>query len=213
MHDVHPPITRTTFISVDGLIIDECTGEIHGHDGKPSPLIGRYDYKSELGKCRSVDDLQHYLAFEDRRKLPVHELHSLYDEVNYAHGVWRDTGLDCRITVPQLRLLEKLHGLVLFRNVIIMTQAELARSMGTVESNLMKKLRVLIDAGIIRVSTSREGSIRRGEVKLVVNPRLVFRGDDYRRNRYIDEWYRPVGYLHTGALHPFSADECLAIAV
>jgi hypothetical protein len=159
-----------------------------------------------------VDDLQGYLSFVDRRKLPPHELHSLRDEVDYAHGEWRRTGVDCRITIPQLRLLEKLHKLVLYRNVIVMTQADLAKSLGTVESNLMKKLRVLTDANMLRVCTSRDGNIRKGEVKLVVNPRLIFRGGDYTRNGYIDEWYRPAGYLHTGALHPFSAEECLAIA-
>jgi hypothetical protein len=74
----------------------------------------------------------------------------------------------------------------------------------------MKKLGVLMNSNMIRVCTSRDGSIRKGEIKLTVNPRLIFRGDDYRRNRYIEEWYRPVGYLHTGALYPHSADACLA---
>ncbi|VVN97014.1 replication/maintenance protein RepL [Pseudomonas fluorescens] len=211
MNDVHLPITTTTLISVDGLIIDKHTGEIHGHDGKSSPWSGHYDYKHELGKCRSVDDFQDHLDFVDRRKLPVYELHSLRDEVDHALGEWRRTGFDCRITLPQQRLLEKLHRLVLYRNVIIMTHADLAKSLGTVESNLMKKLRVLMDANMLRVSTSRDGNIRTGEIKLVVNPRMVFRGDDYRRRKYIEEWYRPVGCLHTGVFHPGSVDECLAM--
>lgn len=212
MNEVHPPITTVTLISVDGLIIDKSTGEILEYDSKLSAFIGRIDYKPELGKCRSVDDLQHYLTFEDRRKLPPHTLHLLRDEVDYAHGEWRRTGVDCRITIPQLRLLEKLHSLVLYRNVIIMTQTELAKSLGVVESNLMKKLRILMDANMLRVCTSRDGNIRTGEIKLIINPRLIFRGGDYTRNGYIDEWYRPAGYLHTGAFHPFSMGECLAKA-
>lgn len=196
-------------LTVDGLIIDKHTGEILG---RPSVFDGRIDYKPELRKCRSVDDLQDFLSHIDRRKLPAHEWHSLYDEVDYAHGEWRRTGIDCRITIPQLRLLEKLHSLILYCNVIIMTQADLAKALGTVESNLMKKLRVLMDSNMIRVRTSREGSIRKGEIKLSVNPRLIFRGDDYRRNCYIEDWYRPVGYLHAGALHPNSVGECLAKA-
>ncbi|ANJ57432.1 hypothetical protein PMA3_20625 [Pseudomonas silesiensis] len=204
--------TKTdALISVDGLILDKHTGEIHGHDGKLSPWSGRYDYMLELGKCRSVDDFQYHLGFVDRRKLPAHELHTLRDEVDHAFGKWRRTGIDCRITLPQQRLLEKLHGLVLYRNVIIMIQADLAVSLCTVESNLMKKLRVLIDANMLRVSTSRNSNIRTGEIKLVVNPRMVFRGDDYRRRKYIEEWYRPVGCLHTGVFHPGNADECLAM--
>ena len=209
MHEVTTSIAAAnTHIIVSGLIIDKLTGEILG---RPSVFDGRIDYQPELRKCRSVDDLQDFLSFVDRRKLPVHELHSLRDEVDHALGEWRRTGIDCRITLPQQRLLEKLHGLVLCRNVIIMTQADLAESLGTVESNLMKKLRVLIDANMLRVSTSRNSNIRTGEIKLVVNPRMVFRGDDYRHRKYIEEWYRPVGCLHAGVFHPGSADECLAM--
>ncbi len=204
MSKATPATTATdNLIIVNGFIIDQHTGEIL-EDKRPSLLVGRCDYKSELGKCRSVDDLQHYLEFEDRRKLPLHDIHSLLNEVNYAHGVWRRTGVDCRITLPQQRLLEKMHGLVLYRNVIIMTQAELAASLGTVESNLMKKLRVLIDAGMLRVFTSRDGNIRKGEIKLILNPRLIFRGSDYTKESYIQDWYRPVGTLRL--------DDQLAIA-
>jgi len=103
---------------------------------------------------------------------------------------------------------------VLFRNVVIMSQADLAKALSTSESNLTKKLKTLIDSNAVRVSTSRSGSgdIRKGEIKLTINPRLIFRGGGYTRNRYIDEWYRPVGYLQSGALRPFSADDSLAIA-
>ncbi|WP_248806544.1 replication/maintenance protein RepL [Pseudomonas sp. MWU13-2100] len=208
MHDVHPLITATTLISADGLIIDKHTGEIHGHDSKPSVFSGVINYQRELGKCRSVDDFQDHLSHFDRRTLPPHELHPLHEQVDYAHGLWRRTGVDCRITIPQLRLLEKLHDLVLYRNVIFMTQAGLAKSLGTAESNLMKKLKVLMDANMLRVSTSRSDNIRKGEIKLSLNPRLVFRGHDKAQGHYIQEWYRPVGSLHTET----GAGEHLAIA-
>ncbi|MDD2049691.1 replication/maintenance protein RepL [Pseudomonas putida] len=198
--DATTPITADTPkpLSIDGLIIDTCTGEILGHDDTPSALAGPAKYKCELGKCRSVDDFEDHLSFVDRRKLPPHALHSLRSEVDDAHGEWRRTGIDCRITIPQLRLLEQLHGLTLYRNIIITTQADLAKSLGTAESNLMKKLRVLTDSHILRVLTSRDGSMRKGEIKLSVNPRLVFRGDDYTRDRYIKNWYHPTGYFNTG---------------
>ena len=80
-----------------------------------------------------------------------------------------------------------------------MSQADLAKSLGVAESNLMKKLRVLTDSHMLRVSTSRNGSIRKREIKLSVNPRLVFRGDDHARDKYIETWYQPAGYLHTKA--------------
>jgi hypothetical protein len=211
MHDVHSPIGTTTLISINDLIIDKNTGEIHGHDSKPSLFKGASKYQCELGKCRSVDDLQDYLSFVDRRKLPPHELHSLRDEVDHTVGEWRRTGVDWRITIPQQRLLEKLHCLVLYRNVIFMTQADLATELGVVESNLMKKLKVLIDVNMLRVSTSRDGSIRKGEIKLLVNPRLIFRGSDSALEGYIREWYSPVGNLHLEAVSSVGVADNLAI--
>jgi hypothetical protein len=204
----------TNLIHVDGFVINRDTGEIYGHDDKPSAYTGRIDYQPELSGCRSVDDMNALLKHVDRRKLPEHTLHRLIDVQNYAHGVWRGGGVDCRITIPMMNTLTKLHELVLFRNVIIMSQADLAKALSTSESNLTKKLKTLIDSNAVRVSTSRSGSgdIRKGEIKLTINPRLIFRGGDYTRNGYIDEWYRPVGYLQSGALRPFSADESLAIA-
>lgn len=200
---------RKPHVTVDGLIIDKHTGEILG---RPSVFDGVVKYQCELGKCRSVDDLQDYLGFVDRRKLPPQELHLLRDEVDHALGEWRRTGVDCRITVPQQRRLEQLHGLVLYRNVIIMPQADLAAKLGAIESNLMKKLRVLIDANMLRVYTSRYGCIRKGEIKLVVNPRLIFKGSDSAREGYIREWYRPVGSLHLEAVSPVGVAGNFAIA-
>ncbi|VVO61185.1 replication/maintenance protein RepL [Pseudomonas fluorescens] len=194
MENPKPPTNDTALICVDGLIIDQNTGEIHGYDSKPSVFATTFKYQCELDKCRSVDDFRDHLSFVDRRKLPPHELHSLQDAINYAHGRWRRFGMDCRITLPQQRLLEKLHSLVLYRNVIFMTQVNLATELGTTESNLMKKLRILIDANMLRVRTSKNG-IRTGEIVLTINPRLVFRGSSNVQERYIQEWYRPTDSL------------------
>jgi DNA-binding MarR family transcriptional regulator len=211
MHSPQPPITETTLICVDGLIIDQRTGEFHGYHSNSSVFAGSIKYQSELGKCRSADDFRDYLRFVDRRKLPPHELHSLQDTVNYAHGRWRRSGVDCRITLPQQRLLEKLHSLVLYRNVIFMTQADLAKDLGIAESNLMKKLRVLIDANMLKVRTSRDG-IRTGEIMLLINPRLVFRGSAKTKARYTHEWYRPVSSLNDGEAGSNNVTGGIAIA-
>lgn len=200
-------------LSINGLIIDKCTGEILGHDDTPSVLTGHIKYKCELGKCRSIDDFEGHLSFVDRRKLPPHALHLLRSEVDDAHGEWRRTGLDCRITIPQLRLLERLHKLILYRNIIITTQADLAKLLGTAESNLMKMLRVLTDRNMLRVWTSRNSSMRKGEIKLSINPRLIFRGDDYTRVSYIQSWYQPTSHLRAGTAEPPQTVDCLAIAV
>jgi hypothetical protein len=212
MDNLYPSIAATTLVSVNNLIIDKRTGEIQGHDNKSSIYTGTIKYQDELGTCRSVDDFEKHLSFVDRRKLPPHELHSLRDEVNYAHGEWRRTGLDCRITLPQQRLLEKLHGLVLYRNVIFMTQTDLAKKLEIVESNLMKKLRVLMDVNMLIVRTSRD-YIRTGEVKLIINPRLIFRGSDNSQERYTQEWYRLISRLNYGEASTTDAADNIAIAV
>lgn len=184
-----PAFTASSFLNVDGLLISPTTGEIFGYDDKPSVFSERLDYKPPLSECRSADDLEQHLKHVDRRKLPPHTLHSLIDAQDQAHGVWRRTGMDCRITVPMMNILSKLHDLVLYRNMIIMPQVDLAKALGTSEPNLMKKLSTLINSNMVRVSTSRHGGIRTGEIKLTVNPRLVFRGDDHARERYVKNWY------------------------
>ena len=183
------PASKTTLITSNGFVVDKLTGEIFGYDDKPSVLSERPDYQPELSKCRCADDLTALLKHVDRRKLPPHTLHALIDAQDYAHGVWRRTGLDCRITLPMMNTLRELHGLVLYRNIIIMPQAGLAKALDTSESNLMKKLSTLINTNLIRVSTSRQGEIRMGEIKLTINPRLIFRGDDHAREEYLKDWY------------------------
>lgn len=184
-----PAFTAIPFLHVDGLLISPATGEILGYDDKPSVFSERPDHCPELSKCRSADDLSAFLKYIDRRKLPAHTLHSLLDEQDIAHGLWRRTGVDCRITLPMMNTLRTLHGLVQYHNVIIMPQADLANALNTIESNLMKKLNTLANANMVRISTSRKGDIRKGEIKLVINPRLIFRGDDHAQERYMKDWY------------------------
>lgn len=184
------------YLNVDGLLISPTTGEIFGYDDKPSAFSERPDYQPSLSKCLSADDLNAVLSHVDRRKLPLHTLHSLTDAQDQAHGVWRRTDVDCRITAPMMHTLRKLHGLVIYRNIIIMPQADLAKALGTTASNLMKKLSTLISSNMVRVSTSRNGGVRTGEIKLTVNPRLIFRGDATKRAYYIEHWYHDWTTLH-----------------
>lgn len=207
----NPSITSTNLISVDGLVVDKLTGEIHGYDDKLSVISNPPDCQPSLRDCRSVDDFERHLKFVDRRKLPEHTLHSLRDEVDHCKGVWLRTGVDCRITLPQQRLLEALHQLVMYRNVIFMTQTTLAKALGTAESNLMKKLKVLEGANMLRVTTSRNGNIRTGEIKLAINPRLVFRGDDSKREKYINAWYRPDGGLASRMEYAIEMDQLINV--
>ncbi|WP_448106960.1 replication/maintenance protein RepL [Pseudomonas azerbaijanoccidentalis] len=212
MSNMPPAIPTKNLITVDGFVVDKLTGEIHDHDDKPSVFSSPTDYQPSLRACRSVDDFERYLAFVDRRKLPTHTLHSLRDEVDYARGMWCREGVDCRISVPQQRLLERLHQLVVYRNIIFMTQASLASALGTAESNLMKKLKVLEEANLLRVTTSRNGKIRKGEIKLAINPRFVFRGGDYSRGEYVMDWYRPFDGLSSRLEDASELSQCIDMA-
>ncbi|WP_454866628.1 hypothetical protein [Pseudomonas umsongensis] len=211
MSNMPTATTPTNLITVDSLVVDKLTGEIHGHDDKSSVFSNPADCQPSLRDCRSVDDFERYLKFVDRRKLPNHTLHSLRDEVDHCKGVYLRTGVDCRITLPQQRLLERLHQLVLYRNVILMTQADLAKALGTAESNLMKKLNVLEGADMLRVATSRSGNIRTGEIKLAINPRLIFRGPDKTRERYVDDWYRPTDGLSSRLEYASGMGQCTSM--
>ncbi|QQQ53046.1 hypothetical protein JJQ97_07460 [Pseudomonas syringae] len=181
--------TAISFLHVDGLLISSATGEIFGYDDKPSVFSERPDHLPELSKCRSADDMSAVLKHVDRRKLPPHSLHSLIASQDQAHGVWRRTGVDCRITIPMMNTLRKLHGLVLYRNILIMPQVDLADALGTSQSNLLKKLDTLISTNMVRICTSRQGGIRTGEIKLTINPWLIFRGGDRARDQYLKDWY------------------------
>lgn len=212
MSNTPTAIPSTNLITVDGLVVNKLTGEIHGYDDKSSVISIPTDCQPSLSDCQSVDDFERYLKFVDRRKLPAHTLHPLRDEVDYARGEWCRTGIDCRITLPQQRLLETLHQLVVYRNVIFMTQATLAKALGTAASNLMKKLKVLEEANMLRVTTSRNSNIRTGEIKLVINPRLVFRGPDSAREAYLKDWYRPVDGLSSRLEDANELGRCINMA-
>ena len=185
-------------IYVGGYVVDYATGEIIRPDEYGSLYWDRTKLQQPFSSCRNVDDYAEYISHVDRRKLPPHNLHRLRDHVDYAHGEWRRTGMDCRITVPQLRVLEQLHGLVLYRNHIVRTQAELAKAVHVTPANLMKKLQPLIDRNFIRVETSRSGDMRAGEIKVLINPSLVYRSYDCEQEAAQKAWYNPCKvHLHS----------------
>ncbi|SDO27622.1 hypothetical protein SAMN04489798_2528 [Pseudomonas arsenicoxydans] len=177
---------RTT--NINGFRVDQATGEVYGEY-----IITQYTaptdaLKPELSKCRSVDDIHTFLKHVDLRTLPPFSRFSLVDAQDHAHGQWKRTGVDCRITLPMMNTLYTLHGLVRYANIIVMAKADLAKALGVAESNLKKKLAPLVNAKLLRAYTSCD-DIRKGEIKLLVNPRLIFRGFDNVREAYIERWY------------------------
>ncbi|QXZ13018.1 MULTISPECIES: hypothetical protein [unclassified Pseudomonas] len=174
--------------NINGFRVDQETGEIYGEYTVTHYTAATDALKPELGKCRSVDDLHIFLKHVDLRTLPPFSKFPLVDAQDHAHGQWKRTGVDCRITLPMMNTLYTLHGLVRYANIIIMTKADLAKALGVAESNLTKKLAPLVKAKLLRTYTSRDG-IRKGEIKLLVNPRLIFRGFDTVREAYVEKWY------------------------
>lgn len=174
--------------NISGFRVDKETGEVYGEYVITQYAATTDPLKPELSKCRSVDDLDEFLKHVDLRTLPPFSKFSLIDAQDHAHGQWKRTGVDCRITLPMMNTLCALHDLVKYANIIVMTKAGLAKALGVAESNLTKKLSPLVNAKLLRVYTSPDG-IRKGEIKLLVNPRLIFRGFDNVREAYVEGWY------------------------
>lgn len=174
--------------NLNGFRVDQETGEIYGEYLTNQYAVATDQLKTELSRCRSVDDLYEFLEHVDLRTLPPFSNFDLIDAQDHAHGHWKRTGVDCRITLPMMNTLCTLHDLVKYANIIVMTKADLAKVLGVAESNLTKKLSPLVNAKLLRVYTSRDG-IRKGEIKLLVNPRLIFRGFDNVREAYVEGWY------------------------
>lgn len=174
--------------NINGFRVDQQTGEIYGEYVITQYAAITDPLKPELSKCRSVDDLDEFLKHVDLRTLPPFSKFSLIDAQDHAHGQWKRTGVDCRITLPMMNTLYILHGLVKYANIIVMTKAGLTKALGVAESNLTKKLSPLVNAKLLKVYTSRD-DIRKGEIKLLINPRLIFRGFDNIREAYVEGWY------------------------
>ncbi|MFI8609022.1 hypothetical protein ACIGFL_11970 [Pseudomonas sp. NPDC077649] len=190
---IHAAIIEKRADVVGGFIVDIKTGEIIGeYIQSPTPLTPFHpSFHRAPDEVLSVDEWADYLKQHvDRRKLPTHTTHALYAAQDMALGMRFRKGGNSQISKPMLALLLQLHELVLYRNVIVMPQADLSERLGVAESNLLTKLAKLVDAGLLKVFTSRSGAMRKGEVKLLLNPWLVFRGSDPLRDAAVDTWYR-----------------------
>ncbi len=191
--DIHLALVEKRADLVNGFIVDKETGEILGEyaQASASHTLSRPRPHKAPDECLSVDDWHNYRdQHVDRRELPSHTKSALLDAQDAALGERFRNGEDYRISRPMMALLLKLHEIALYRNVIVMTQTDLSKHLEVNESNLSAKLAKLVEAGLLRVFTSRTGNMRKGEIKLLINPRLVFRGNDYLQGNAIETWYR-----------------------
>ncbi|WP_054889508.1 Crp/Fnr family transcriptional regulator [Pseudomonas sp. NBRC 111118] len=177
---------------IDGFFVDTTTGEILRHDDASSIYAGRHDYKRSLADCRSIDDFDEHIEHVDLRKLPPRNKALLDTMQAQADWVWKNSNktIDGRITAPVMKTLKVLERAIVYRNMLVVTQADLAKMLGVTTDNLMQKLKPLRDRGLIRVRTrTARNGVRKGEVILTVNPRFIFRGDDWFKNHYATAWY------------------------
>jgi len=174
---------------IDGFVVDTTTGEILGRDDVKSIYSQRPDYKLSLNDCRSIDDFNEHLRHVDLRKLPPRDNNRLRELESEAYYAWKDSNkiIDCRVTAPVMKTLKVLENAISYRNMLAITQADLAKMLGVSSSELMSKLKPLRDRNLVRIRTSRHG-VRKGEVILTVNPRFVFRGGDWIQAWYIKQW-------------------------
>lgn len=185
-------------ITFEGFVVHTLTGEIY----EPSFYASQYDYTPAL-YYRSVDDFEQYLKnYVDLRKLQPRKskLRAVESDAYYA---WKDSNklVDCRITAPMMKVLKVLELAIKYRNVLVTTQADLAKLLDVASRHVMTKLKPLVDRGLIHVRTSLEG-VREGEVILTVNPGLIFRGDDTAQ-----KWYWKRLYKDAAANNPNSATQ------
>ncbi|MBG23702.1 MAG: hypothetical protein CMF22_10300 [Idiomarinaceae bacterium] len=177
------------------MIIDEETGEIYDYE------VVKYEHAEEaqpllfLCDVKSMDDMDDFMkVMVDRRKIRGSNTDDL---LRFFEGCLSNEILDKEffhaeetMTTTQYRILRTLCDMVQYRNVFITTQEELCRRLGCVQNNLKRKLRQV--EPYINTYTSRDG-IRRGEIKVEVNPKFVYICEmgyyDMSRNKAIDEWF------------------------
>ncbi|AYF87515.1 hypothetical protein D6Z43_10285 [Pseudomonas sp. DY-1] len=191
--EIHDALVEKRAVIVGCFVVDNETGEIIGEYAQTlaSHALSRPSPHRAPDEVLSVDEWEDYLRQHvDRRKLPPHTTHALYYVQDTALGEhFRKSG-DYRVSKPMMMLLLQLHELVLYRNVIVMSQTDLSTHLAVAESNLSAKLAKLVEAGLLKVFTSRNGDMRKGEIKLLINPWLVFRGSDALRDNAVKTWYR-----------------------
>jgi len=185
------------YMHVDGLAVDPITGEIIGIDDKPSVLTERIEYQQPLSACRSINDYDDHLDDVDLRTLPPRNKALLDTMQAEADWIWKHSNkaVDCRITSPVMKILKVLEKVIRYRNILVTTQVNLAKLLSVSTDDIMRKLKPLSDKGLIRIRTSKDG-MRKGEVAICVNPRFLFRGDDWVKKHYVTEWYKPKTYVN-----------------
>lgn len=179
------------------MVIDEYTGEILGVGYETNPYKHKDDVKPIvfLSEVRSVDDMEYFMkAMVDKREVRGsnhNDLLGFFEScLGYKalkHEIFKNTP---HMTVPQFKLLDKLGKLVEYKNVIMTTREELCEYLGCKDNNLMKKLKPV--EGYIEVYTHEDG-IRKGEIKILMNPKFFYVYEyglyDTSRDEEIKKWY------------------------
>lgn len=191
--EIHTALIEQLAVVVDDFVVNKETGEIMGeYIRTPATYTQSRPLQHRApDEVLSVDEWEAYISEHvDRRKLPANTTHALYDAQDMALGVRFRNGASYLISKPMMTLLLRLHELVRYRNVIVASITSISKHLGVAESNLSAKLAKLVEAKLIKVFTSRNGGMRMGEIKILIQPKLMFRGSDSLKDSAINSWYR-----------------------
>lgn len=83
--------------------------------------------------------------------------------------------------------LLKMARLVLFRNILIQRKSKLADLLGIRPDHLSRTLKRMESKGYLRISTDK--MFDRRDIKVLVNPAILWRGNHHLRSLKINSWY------------------------
>lgn len=179
------------------MVVDENTGEILeiGYETVPYKHTEDIAPTVFLSGVRSVDDMDKFMKeMVDKRKIRGSNHNDLlrFFESCLGHKALKHELFErtAHMTVPQYKLLNKLGALIEYKNVIMITRKDLCDHLGCRDNNLMKRLKPV--EGYLKIYTQEDG-IRRGEIKILMNPKFFYVYEygwyDMSRDKAIKQWY------------------------
>lgn len=190
------------------MIIDKETGEIidqidrteRQYDTHPYQYRDDYPTVFFTSDILSVDDMNNYMSIMvDRRRIREsndNDLLTFFENcLGYkalGHDLFKHTE---SLSVSQYKLLDKLGALVEYKNIIMTTREDLCEHLGCFDNNLIRKLNTV--GSYLKILTQEDG-IRRGEIKILINPMFFYIYEyqyyDLSRRYEITQWYMTTLY-------------------
>lgn len=138
----------------------------------------------------SIDEINDWFKLNvDKRKLVTINRLEDYHDLVCGYGI--RTGTSIHMSLPQYKTLTKLIEHVCYQNILFLTRKELCDVLGVRDSNLNTTLKSVSEF------VKRPDGIRRGEVKLFINPLIIYKHlgayIHLSREQAILKWYGSKG--------------------